>query len=102
MEIQDYIESAYCCGLKECDRCPSRSGPACRERAMHELALEVENLKMENERLNKARTKNRLAKMEMAEALRDLLTVCETPTSEKVRSEKAKKWRNWLKQEGIK
>lgn len=99
MELRDLLESAYCCDLKECEKCPSRSRTACRERTMHELALEVENLKKEIEHLKKAKMKNRAAKMEMADALRDLLTVCEHPTSEEARSEKAKKWRKWLESE---
>lgn len=40
------------------------------------------------------------AKMDMADALRDLLTVCENSTSEGSRTEKAEKWRNWLRRNG--
>lgn len=40
------------------------------------------------------------AKRDMADALRDLLTVCEHPASEESRSEKAEKWRDWLRRNG--
>lgn len=40
------------------------------------------------------------AKRDMADALRDLLTVCEHPASEESRSEKTEKWRDWLRRNG--
>ncbi len=40
------------------------------------------------------------AKRDMVDALRDLLTVCEHPASEESRSEKAEKWRDWLRRNG--
>lgn len=49
MDIEDLIESVHCCDLKECESCPSRERTACRERAMHELAVLVERLQKENE-----------------------------------------------------
>ena len=75
MNVQDLIYSAKCCDLKDCNDCPSRSRTACRERTMQGLACEVE-------RLQRMVVKESI---EMADALRDLFTVCETPRSEERR-----------------
>lgn len=88
MSIQDLIRSAQCCDLKDCNDCPSRSRTACRERTMQELAREVERLQRMVVRKS----------VEMADALRDLFTVCETPDPT-IRFRKAEKWREWMMKE---
>ena len=138
MNVQDLIDSAKCCDLKDCNDCPSRSRTACRERTMNELAVAVEHLEKENEILKgalkvncagcdwmhqdngnctavggfctavpaahcplipKLRKQLGQAKMDMADALRDLLTVCEKPDPA-IRLRKAEKWCQWMMNEG--
>ena len=88
MNVQDLIYSAKCCDLKDCNDCPSRSRTACRERTMQWLTCEVE-------RLQRMVVKQSI---EMADALRDLFTVCETPDPT-IRLRKAEKWREWMRNE---
>ena len=89
MNVQELIYSAKCCDLKDCNDCPSRSRTACRERTMQGLACEVERLQRMVVRES----------VEMADALRDLFTVCETPDPA-IRLRKAEKWRQWMMNEG--
>lgn len=113
MEIQDLIHTASCCDLKECDDCPSRKRTACRERTMHELASEVKRLQRENDMMRAGFKVNCIGcdwrnpelreevgrrRMEMADAIRDLLAVCDNPRPA-VCAQKSKKWREWLNKE---
>ena len=89
MNVQDLIRSAKCCDLKDCNDCPSRSSTACRERIMQGLSCEVERLQRMAVRES----------IEMADALRDLFTVCETPDAT-IWLRKAEKWHKWMMNKG--
>ena len=89
MNVQDLIRSAKCCDLKDCNDCPSRSSTACRERIMQGLSCEVERLQRMAVRES----------IEMADALRDLFTVCETPDAT-IRLRKAEKWHKGMMNKG--